>query len=534
MKNAFLTLIYLTICSSSYCQEMVVDSSFGNNGLLFFDNWLKNPYSFVIEPDIKKRMIIGSGNIYDTSGFLLTRYFTNGELDKTFGKNGEITLKASYPYPIVNVLKDNKILAAGRSYINNVQTIEITRFLENGTIDSTFGENGTSLIPAIDLQYTFLPSQILQQEDNKILLSGHCAYFAGGIAYNPRYLVILRINYNGSLDQTYGFKGYAVTNAFIQDENGIIAPSSSVLLKDNKISLAGYKDYIFNDTMSIVIRRYFKDGHQDTMYASNGEDIIIKDVKTRVVSHVSAKNNSTFTLINGGDANSSSWNSYLVKINQEGHLDSTFATKGIYKFSWHQNSNRIGRSLDLKIKDDGKIVIFGYKNFSDPIDLIAKDQYFLIQLDSLGQPDENFGLQGLEYWKDWNYNINLDAQRLKKISKIENDRITIFGFSNENHWPFFIRFKIDKSSQAEIEIYNENFNIFPNPTSGTFSLDLPADFNTENAVMTVYDLYGRVVMQKKVMETAESHDISNLGNGIYIIELRQNKKIFRNKLLITR
>ena len=87
--------------------------------------------------------------------------------------------------------------------------------------------------------------------------------------------------------------------------------------------------------------------------------------------------------------------------------------------------------------------------------------------------------------------------------------------------------KESSSKQAKILVY-------PNPTSNTFTIDLPEDFNIDNTVMTVYDLYGRAVMQKKVMDNAEAHDTSNLGNGIYFVELRQHDKIFRNKLLITR
>ena len=89
-----------------------------------------------------------------------------------------------------------------------------------------------------------------------------------------------------------------------------------------------------------------------------------------------------------------------------------------------------------------------------------------------------------------------------------------------------------KTDEQSANFYN--LTAFPNPTSEHFTLDLPEDFNFENFVMTVYDLYGRVVMQKKGMDNAEAHDISGMENGIYFVELRQNDKIFRNKLLITR
>lgn len=67
-----------------------------------------------------------------------------------------------------------------------------------------------------------------------------------------------------------------------------------------------------------------------------------------------------------------------------------------------------------------------------------------------------------------------------------------------------------------------NLTGFPNPTSGTFTLDLPEDFNFENAVMTVYDMYGRVVMVKKGMEIIKSHDISDEPAGVYFINLKSN------------
>ena len=101
------------------------------------------------------------------------------------------------------------------------------------------------------------------------------------------------------------------------------------------------------------------------------------------------------------------------------------------------------------------------------------------------------------------------------------------------HKEVFI-FQCSTSNTSEPEKEYGLISIFPNPTSDHFTLDLPEDFNADNAVMKVFDMYGRMVMEKKGMDNAEAHDISGMGNGIYFIELRQNDKIFRNKLLITR
>lgn len=76
--------------------------------------------------------------------------------------------------------------------------------------------------------------------------------------------------------------------------------------------------------------------------------------------------------------------------------------------------------------------------------------------------------------------------------------------------------------------------IFPNPASGQFTIETSLDLNLADAVMGVYDLYGRLVMSKKGVEILGAQDISSLTNGIYIIELKENGREFRSKLLITK
>jgi len=78
------------------------------------------------------------------------------------------------------------------------------------------------------------------------------------------------------------------------------------------------------------------------------------------------------------------------------------------------------------------------------------------------------------------------------------------------------------------------FLVFPNPTSDYFSLDIPAEIRLTNAAMEMYDLYGRLMMSKKGLEIQGTQDISSLTNGIYIIELKENGRAFRSKLVISK
>jgi hypothetical protein len=76
--------------------------------------------------------------------------------------------------------------------------------------------------------------------------------------------------------------------------------------------------------------------------------------------------------------------------------------------------------------------------------------------------------------------------------------------------------------------------IFPNPTSDYFSLDIPGDISLSDAALEMYDLYGRLVMSKIGLQIQGTQDISSLTNGIYIIELKENGRAFRSKLLISK
>lgn len=74
-------------------------------------------------------------------------------------------------------------------------------------------------------------------------------------------------------------------------------------------------------------------------------------------------------------------------------------------------------------------------------------------------------------------------------------------------------------------------NVFPNPTSSYFTLDMPEYFIADNAIMTICDLYGRVVIIKKGEELSGNHDISLLPNGIYIVSVISKNTKSSGKLI---
>lgn len=84
------------------------------------------------------------------------------------------------------------------------------------------------------------------------------------------------------------------------------------------------------------------------------------------------------------------------------------------------------------------------------------------------------------------------------------------------------------TSNSLSEIENKSYHlIYPNPInrSSTF-----ISINPQITEISIINQYGQIVLHKKV--TSHKVDISTLGQGIYIVELRSNEIINRQKLVI--
>ncbi len=70
-------------------------------------------------------------------------------------------------------------------------------------------------------------------------------------------------------------------------------------------------------------------------------------------------------------------------------------------------------------------------------------------------------------------------------------------------------------------------SVFPNPSQGTFRIDLPESTAAE---MMLYDLTGRLVARSSQVHRDQPIDVSNLPTGLYVGRIQQGKKIHSFKL----
>ncbi|MDI9310501.1 MAG: T9SS type A sorting domain-containing protein [Limnohabitans sp.] len=61
-----------------------------------------------------------------------------------------------------------------------------------------------------------------------------------------------------------------------------------------------------------------------------------------------------------------------------------------------------------------------------------------------------------------------------------------------------------------------NYKIYPNITTGVVNVDFEY---TSNAALEVYDINGKLLINKKMIDTRNQVDISNLPSAMYLFKL---------------
>lgn len=133
----------------------------------------------------------------NTERGFLRRYTASGQIDSTFGQNGSTTFETVDIVGDVNILSNGQFIIRTKKKVGNEKLIAVTRWNADGTIDSTYGENGYAIYPSVSSQgRTFL------QPDEKVILFDY---------YDPpgagRGAMAIRFKQNGQIDSTFGING---------------------------------------------------------------------------------------------------------------------------------------------------------------------------------------------------------------------------------------------------------------------------------------------------------------------------------------
>jgi uncharacterized delta-60 repeat protein len=223
-----------------YNIDGTLDTTFGSNG------WVTTDFFF--QPDEARSLVLQSDGTIIVGGwasisfgnnggedFALARYNSDGTLDTTFGPDGTGKVNTDFSASTdsiysITLQPDGSIIAAGRTSLDSGVTNDfaLARYSSDGIIDSTFGSDGK--VTTVFSSGNDLAVAVVVQPDGLIIAGGYTTGAAGDLD-----CALVRYNPDGSLSQTFGEQGKVITAISTESDSF----SGLVLQPDGKLVAAG-------------------------------------------------------------------------------------------------------------------------------------------------------------------------------------------------------------------------------------------------------------------------------------------------------
>lgn len=223
-------------------------------------------YSVIQQPD-GKLVVAGSTKSGSVISIATVRYLPDGSVDTAFGTSGKAITTIgsnSRAYSLIQQ-SDAKLLAAGYANGNWI----IARFLNNGSLDTSFGGGGTGYVTT-PLGSTDGIQQIIRQADGKLV----------GVGNGLASLALARYSSEGVLDATFNGTGIVTTKVGSETwGHGVIQQPDGMLVA------AGYNWNNVSSQYNVVLARFINNGGLDAGFGSAGivTTLIQNQSKTRSV-----------------------------------------------------------------------------------------------------------------------------------------------------------------------------------------------------------------------------------------------------------
>ncbi len=252
-----------------------VDSTFGQNGFITLSSDYQYS-SFTAMARQTDGKILAGGSITVKNGFnsdiAIYRLLPDGEIDTAFGVQGKAQTDFFQRHDNINALlqlPDGKILAAGsvEDMVDYKDRMAIVRYLPDGTLDPSFGDNGVRIIHFGNSgSYA---RQIYLQEDGKILLCGAISDFFG--SYNA---VLARLMPDGSPDLAFGDNG----TVKLPYDSGIKYQAffDVCTQTDGKIAAVGFEEESNSpySASKMLMALFLPNGTPDASFGNGGRQIL--------------------------------------------------------------------------------------------------------------------------------------------------------------------------------------------------------------------------------------------------------------------
>jgi uncharacterized delta-60 repeat protein len=390
--------------------------------------------------------------------YIVSKLKANGTIDSSFGNNGETIISDYYTAAYSNLTRqpDGKILLFS-FYDDGAAIIRMT---PNGQPDTTFGINGVAKIANVFNDFNSVGFGLSLQNEKIII---HGLTIAGNSNY---YKSIYRLNNDGSIDNTFG-------------TNGFIKTMGNFVFLDNQSNIVSLITNYTNTNANVTypnggMEKYDSNGQPMTGFGNNGALVFTNSPGLIGTATMDSNNNIIC----------SNMNNEIFRITPNGTYDTSFTFDPVNSYPFPI------MSLSSVVEKNGNYFIAGQTG-------TVGETFFISKLNPTGSVDSSFN-----YYSETTSNADGIGDMI-----IDNGHITA-GKGID-----IVKFLLNNSTLATAHqsVISQPSISFENPVKNNLI------YETKEAVQSI-DIYSGGKLTKTVQNNHS--DLSDLPSGIYILKIR--------------
>jgi len=504
MKKLFYFLSTVFLFTTVYsdvllAQQGSLDATFGDNGEVHtsFSTLCDEGQIITMQQD-GRFVVAATHTSVDYHEFIAGRFNNDGSIDNSFGLNGSVItpigVNKDHPYT-VKIQTDGKVVLAGSTNVSfsTTNAIAIVRYNSDGSLDNTFGIQGivTTVVGQESIAY-----DLAILDDGKILIAGTTKNSSGNKDF-----ILVQYTSGGAIDTSFAQEGMAVTDVNASD-NEI---NSLQVLNDGKLLVSGF---IGTNITNFVLARYTINGILDTTFGEQG--MIITDVSDEMTnsSFALAVQNDGKIIVGGRSGDDFA----IVRYEENGILDMTFGEEGVVITNLNLLKGEQVQSICVLL--DGRIAVAGGGTTSDAG---GGGRGAMVLYSSLGVIDSTFGINGVVF-QNYGYHLVCGNSML-----IQDDGKIVVGWDGDSGFTLS-RYLVDYVLKVKMPI-SANLKVFPNPVGNEIYFELD-ELLHENRY-SIYDILGREIKSGIFASDKPVIKTEDLQKGIYYGRISENGSTFK-------
>lgn len=505
MKKLLLILSSVLIATSVFAQIGTFDPTFNNGSTLETVNYSSN--AKIIPLTNETALHINNSGMPGNPGDPLGE--ENAYVNKLTNDLSTIASTQIFLHPNFGVTIDGirdfiidvngKTVVAGSKQYDEMSysSIYIGRYNADGSFDNSF--NGGS---HLEIDYS---SSFMHTEVSKIVELGSGKLMCIGKRANNSNLLI-RINSDGTIDNTYGTNGIYTWNFMGGSYSKI---HDAIELSNGKMLVAGSEyDPTNNNIQTAFVARLNADGTIDNVFGESGVARVTlgqNDKASYITSMALTSNGSIIVGGMGYWTGSQPWDiarGGFVKLNADGVYDATFGTHSIP--SDYSGINK------LRVTTNDEIIAGGY------ISLSSIQYSLFVFLTSAGA-----------------FNTTIDTDGMITESNFPNAQVQDFAFQPDGKMIYVKSFYMDNFNTGLVVgrmLMSEGTNsldessanqiaVYPNPANGTTIISV-----SKPTFISVRAIDGTEIFSTSV-EGQKPLDLSEFASGVYFIRTNEGQTI---------